>query len=416
MAKQLLVGGVNSNLVTATRYLPFGSGVFDDFSSTLGDWESPIGVSGTISKLSVKLETAPGSSESRTFTLVKNGSDTAATVTISNTDTLAVDLTNSISVTAGDLLAIKSVGSTSPANNGWTTVSAILDTGAGTALHLGGGSDNASFAFGVFRACGFPGSDSSSSIFSHLHQWPPTIDCTISAFYMHLTDAAGGDFPCRMSASTGQVSSFTITSGNKDGSETGLSYGITAGDWIQASATRSSGIQNNALRWACAYIPDTPGEQMLGFSDGGSAATGSVEYRAASGKAETNWETTQRPIYFPEKVTLSNLRAGMVTAPGSGKSWTYDLLIDGSPSNLNLVIADTATNGADTTNTDVINAGSLVTVRITPASTPSGQTRDSWGITLALESTHTAAARRRYTAMFPTMPWRGHRVLPGNPP
>ena len=69
---------------------------------------------GTLSRLRILLATAPGAGNSRTFTLLVNGSGTALTVTISGTETAGEDLANSASVTAGDRVQLQETVSGSP--------------------------------------------------------------------------------------------------------------------------------------------------------------------------------------------------------------------------------------------------------------------------------------------------------------
>jgi hypothetical protein len=78
---------------------------------------------GTLKNLRVSLGAAPGSSESVVFTVVINGSASALTCTISNTDKVASDLSHTPSASAGDLISVKGVFSGSaaaPTNTGIT--------------------------------------------------------------------------------------------------------------------------------------------------------------------------------------------------------------------------------------------------------------------------------------------------------
>ena len=61
---------------------------------------------GTLSKLIVDLDTAPGAGTSRTFTIRINEVDTALAVTISEADTLSVEDTDSVTFVAGDRIEL----------------------------------------------------------------------------------------------------------------------------------------------------------------------------------------------------------------------------------------------------------------------------------------------------------------------
>lgn len=71
-----------------------------------------------VSKLSVKLDTAPGVGNSRTFTFRKNGSNTSLAVTISGTDTSGVDTTNTVSMASGDSISLLHTESGTPTDSG----------------------------------------------------------------------------------------------------------------------------------------------------------------------------------------------------------------------------------------------------------------------------------------------------------
>lgn len=84
---------------------------------------------GTISDLYVGCINAPGASETYTYTIRKNGSDTAVTCTVSDTDTTGSDAVNSVSVAAGDYLTVKCVASGSAASLAASSVN-VLWTGS----------------------------------------------------------------------------------------------------------------------------------------------------------------------------------------------------------------------------------------------------------------------------------------------
>jgi len=108
---------------------------------------------GTLSRLRIFLENAVGPGESRTFTLRINGSDTALTVTIPAGAIEGEDLTNSVSVVAGDRVQLQQtvVGVTSnyaawsmrwvPTTEDYTVMCLTTDTtklasGAASSQHL----------------------------------------------------------------------------------------------------------------------------------------------------------------------------------------------------------------------------------------------------------------------------------------
>lgn len=92
----------------ADSYLGFnGYGTPGWLNSTYAHKAIPIARAGTIDKLNVALVLAGGAGISHVFTLYKNGSSTALTCTISGaSETTCSDTANSVSVSAGDTVAV----------------------------------------------------------------------------------------------------------------------------------------------------------------------------------------------------------------------------------------------------------------------------------------------------------------------
>lgn len=86
-------------------------------SVTESSHQSLVPIDCTVVALSTRLTTAPGEGHSRTFTVRKNGQDTALTVTTANTGTES-NATGSIEFKAGDLISIKHTVSGTPATTG----------------------------------------------------------------------------------------------------------------------------------------------------------------------------------------------------------------------------------------------------------------------------------------------------------
>lgn len=76
-------------------------------------------------KLKVKFNTAPGGSASRAYVLRKNEADQSLTATVSTSATTAEDITNTVSVAAGDRIGWKTTPSTAPAAAGSYRISAV---------------------------------------------------------------------------------------------------------------------------------------------------------------------------------------------------------------------------------------------------------------------------------------------------
>lgn len=121
---------------------------------------SEIPVAGTFNKAKVRLGTAPGSGNTWTITLQKNGSNTAISIPISGTNTEGEDTTNTVSYAAGDTLRWVIVRTNSPASSGidlsieWTPDDGVT--------HLYGGRHNFSILNTEYGAAFYAGPDTSA--------------------------------------------------------------------------------------------------------------------------------------------------------------------------------------------------------------------------------------------------------------
>lgn len=99
---QVYSANISGSLGSSTAYLPLtGRGAV---LATAGEAEEIIPVAGTIDGGYFALTAAPGAGDSRTATLVKNGSDTALVLAITETDTTVSASGAAVDVAAGDTL------------------------------------------------------------------------------------------------------------------------------------------------------------------------------------------------------------------------------------------------------------------------------------------------------------------------
>ena len=98
---------------TGTVYASLGSYSVWDATESLRSTVFP--TNGVISNMYVDLSTAPGVGKTNTITLVKNGTPTSQTCTVSDTATTCTDLTNSVTVAPGDTVSLQQTPSGTPA-------------------------------------------------------------------------------------------------------------------------------------------------------------------------------------------------------------------------------------------------------------------------------------------------------------
>lgn len=109
-----LMGGFGVGPTNAA-YFPV-DGMAQTDPGTFNGGRQVCATAGTIKKLYVNLDAAPGGVQTRTLTVYQNGSATALTVTITGAATTGNDTTHSFTVAAGDTLALRDEESASATN------------------------------------------------------------------------------------------------------------------------------------------------------------------------------------------------------------------------------------------------------------------------------------------------------------
>jgi len=113
--------GAASTSVTNYGVLTAGHAAAGGWNATETNAQIIVPTSGTLSKLYARMNSTPGTSKSYQFTLVKNGTATALDLTIAGASSTGTDLVNSVSVSAGDTLTIRSIPTGTP--NSQTSIS-----------------------------------------------------------------------------------------------------------------------------------------------------------------------------------------------------------------------------------------------------------------------------------------------------
>ncbi len=100
-----------------------------------------------------------------------------------------------------------------------------------------------------------------------------------------------------------------------------------------------------------------------------------VEYNGVSFSgfgAGLSWNATEnnRTSVMPANGTLRNLIVELTGSPGAGNSYAFVLMVNNSPSALTTTISDAETSDSDQANDVSVSAGDVVSIRVTPSSTP----------------------------------------------
>ena len=251
---------------SATRYfMPYGA---TGVSATETENQCIIPTDGTLTTLCINLETAPGSGKSYTFTVRKNGVDTALIVVVSDSNTTG-EATGSIDITTGDRITIKVVPSGTPAIGLVQGGILCVPDVDGTSMQFT--STNAMettatvrrFSPAGFCNSGMVGSDESQIIYP---------SCTVKSMYVWQgspTDSGADSNTWQFTVnSVGSAIAVVLANPNSEGSDTG-DVSISDGDLINVVVTYSNtsyGSDDNAAVGIQTFIqPVKNFDDFMGF-------------------------------------------------------------------------------------------------------------------------------------------------------
>ena len=324
----------------------------------------------TINTLRVDLDTAVLAG-SVTMTLVKNGVDTALTVTITSGKT-ATDSSHPITFAAGDEWAyhwVSSAGATAVAPLGYGAV--VTGTNAGEFPGGGNGSTLANTNSATRRYLSIFTPYNGTATIADAQTWVP-VACTITKFYTRIVNAVDDIYiSLYKNAAEVAASIITILSGNEVGNKTGLSIALAVGDRICFSHLDAldDTVDSHNTRHSVCMVADTDGESWFaGHTTDDLINNGTTEYIQPNCPAV--WRTGIRNIHWPDAVTLSKFRMDLTGSPGAGNSYTFTTRKNGASGNEVVAISETAVTGTDATNTDVYAAGDSMNLMSLSASTP----------------------------------------------
>jgi hypothetical protein len=343
--------------------------------------------SGTLENLFIDCDN-PGSGNTITVTARINEADSALTCTITNGNTSASDNSNAPSISAGDRICFKIV----------------------TSASLGAG-------YYLFKLCmNLVSSDSVSGITGYYSGMTGTTNNVYIAPSGGYTDSTEENAICiiptagtiknlrvyhNTAPGSGNSSIYTL---RKNGSNTSLtttvsdtsqnnvdsvnSVAVSAGDRISILYTKSNTPASSIIKVALEWNPDTSGEAIvLGTwnytgNSNDLPSTTAQSWTSAGGRA-TRFQTSESWAtysYFSANTTLKKLYVRVGVAPGSTKSWTFELNNGyGTGSGIIATISDTNTDGNDTTHTSAVTGPEIIELDVTPSGTPSGTSSVKWG-------------------------------------
>lgn len=366
----------NTPSTSATNYI-----WLDSQNSTWNATETArnavIAIAGTISKLYVLHQTAPGGAASYAYTIMKNGVATALTCTVSAAGTTAVDTSNSFSVVAGDLLSLRAVPSstpTAPGNLTWTT---MFTGGVGESVLMGGTNgaiSNTVTNYGSMQA------------FSNAANWNAT-EVNVSSVmptagviknlqvYSPVAPAAGKSYAYTI-MKNGSTTAVTCTMANTatTASDTSNTVTYAAGDTISIQAVPTGTPTAATPRFSVQWAPTTDGESLLLFGSSTNMLNAGANYEVAAGLGLSSWTATEanRKIVL-QTCTVKKLFVIASGTPGVATSYTISPRKNSASTSITAQIANLATTANDTSNTSSFTQGDTLGLESTPAGTPTAR-------------------------------------------
>lgn len=359
--------------------------------------------SGTLSNLRVRFVSSIGFDQS--FVLSVNGGD-AMSATIQSGELQGENTTDSISVTAGDVVNISTsafvgVGTVDVGRPKYTVdfepiaaneaiLGAIINPGDLNNV-IGGSRTYAN----LLNPNLWEGTEAIARVFH------ASLAGTIKSFYVHFGDFSGGGdvtWSLYRNGSEEASSVITATTGGVN-SVTGLSIAFSAGDTFTISAITNGTVtwsdnygylsdNPGPVSWSIMYNPVVDGEYMVGGTINNFLSTtqNTNEYFSLVGGSDDilTIEAGTITALVGRSVTLKGFRVDLDVAPGVGEAREFRTRVNGANGASVVTITGANTTGTDSTNTDSFVANDLINIVTRPTTTSAASSKASWSAVLVV--------------------------------
>lgn len=342
----------------------YGFNTFEPLSDTV------VSTPGTITNLQAKFPQAVTGAQTYTVTLVKNGSATALTCQITSAGLSCSDASHSVTIAAGDTLAMSVTPSGSPtAQTSGPYISVQFDGTASGVSFIQAGTNSESnsavnyFAIGMYSIAGTP--ESSFQIAA------PTAGTFSNLYTVGGIPGAGKSYAVTLRKNGADTTLVATASGAGSGSanDTTHTVSVAAGDLIDFSGTPTGTPAGGVAYASMTFTPTIPGESIVVGGTTNVFASGTFYLNFNGGYGVGTESVTQNiaPLAF----TVKNLYANVSAAPGVATSRAYTGRLNGSNQTLTCTISNTNTACTpDTTHNFTVAAGDLLGWSSVPTGSP----------------------------------------------
>lgn len=388
---QIIFSGNSDNLnASTTEYAGFIGSQENGWNSTNTRNLQKVSTDGNLTNLRVVLTAAPGAGTSHTLTLFLNGGATTLGCTIADTATSCQD-TDSVAVTGGDDISMRSTHSTTPAvSDAWWSVE-FQSTTDNESL-LGG---NTASATSTSKMTPLYGTTDGEATSTDVEMVVPTSG-TLKNLYCDPDDdpGVGNTHICTVLVDgSASLLTCTVIAGSTNCSNTLTSVSVSAGQTIVLNDV-STASDAHEVDAGVTFVSDTAGQHLIGFSSDAAPSNTATNYTflaagdAAYSATETDFRTLGQ-VGSLSGLVLDALYVELETAPGAGNSYAITVYQNGSPTGLSCTVSETDVACNNSTNVTIANDDQY-SIEVVPTSTPDA-TNLRFGV---LVSPAAAAARR----------------------
>lgn len=298
-----------------------------DWDATEANRQIPLSEDCTVSDFKVILDTAPGAGKSRTFTLRKNGVDTACTLTISDTATSGT-FSGSVSFAADDLISIKETSTGTPTAPGRVYWWFYFNTTGAKQMIMGACLGTPSTS-AVNYCCMFGSSAWNATNAVQDVRFPTDGNFTRLKVKASAAPGASKSYDLGVRGNSSDVLVGTLTGAATTMLTVTSTVAVTAGTRLQFKSDPTGTPAAASFAWCITFEPTVYGEAAFGFGSNNNMSTSVSSYEQGIGTGAGSWATspTARRWRIPAS-TVTKLYGRISNAAGALASRSLSIAYD----------------------------------------------------------------------------------------